>query len=103
MGDALVPGQGLKTKTKPEVKEPKKYQVVLYNDDYTTMEFVVEVLKAVFHKSAAEAHGIMIHVHKRGRGLVGLYPYDIGASKVAKARDMAKRHGYPLKCTLEEA
>lgn len=105
MSDPIVPNRDeqLKTKTRPKVKEPKKYQVILHNDDYTTMEFVVEVLKKVFGKSPVEAHGIMISVHKKGRGIVGLYPYDIAATKVAQTRDMAKRHGYPLKCTLEEA
>ncbi len=101
----MVPGGGeqLKQKTRRKVQEPKKYQVVLHNDDYTTMEFVVEVLKKIFYKSPVEAHAIMMSVHKKGRGLVGLYPYDIGATKVDQTRKMAKRHGYPLKCTLEEA
>jgi ATP-dependent Clp protease adaptor protein ClpS len=105
MSNPTVPGgaEKLKTKTRPKVEGPKKYQVLLHNDDYTTMEFVVEVLKKVFRKSPVEAHAIMMSVHKKGRGLVGLYPYDIGATKVAQTRDMAKRHGYPLKCTLEEA
>lgn len=100
-----MPGgqEGLKEKTRPEVKEPKKYQVVLHNDHYTTMEFVVEVLKSIFHKSPVEAHAIMMNVHKKGRGMVGLYPYDIAATKVEQTRQMARRHGHPLKCTLEEA
>lgn len=105
MSDPVVPGgqEGLKEKTRPEVKEPKKYQVVLHNDHYTTMEFVVEVLKSIFHKSPVEAHAIMMNVHKKGRGMVGLYPYDIAATKVEQTRQMARRHGHPLKCTLEEA
>ncbi len=105
MSDPTIPGgtEQLKPKTRPKVQEPKKYQVVLHNDDYTTMEFVVEVLKKIFRKSPVEAHAVMMSVHKKGRGLVGLYPYDIGATKVEQTRQMAKRHGYPLKCTLEEA
>lgn len=79
------------------------YQVILHNDDYTTMEFVVEVLKAVFRKSAAEAHAIMMSVHKKGRGIVGFFSYDIASTKVQQVRSMARRHGYPLKCTMEEA
>lgn len=79
------------------------YQVVLHNDNYTTMEFVVEVLKTVFHKSPVESHAIMMSVHKKGRGIVGLYSYDIAATKVEQTRAMAKRHGFPLKCTMEEA
>lgn len=93
----------LKEKPRHAVDEPKKYQVVLHNDDYTPMEFVVEVLKKVFRKSPVEAHAIMLNVHKKGRGIVGLYPYDIAATKVKETRGMAKRSGYPLKCTLEEA
>lgn len=77
--------------------------MVLHNDHYTTMEFVVEVLKTVFHKSAVEAHGIMMAVHKKGRGIVGLYPYDIAATKVEQTKKLARRHGHPLKCTMEEA
>lgn len=92
----------LKEKTKKKVSEPKKYRVVLHNDDYTPMEFVVEVLKTIYHKSPVEAHAIMLNVHKRGRGIVGLYPYDIGATKVEQTRRMAKGSGFPLKCTLEE-
>jgi len=93
----------LKEKTRHAVGEPKKYQVVLHNDDYTPMEFVVEVLKKIYRKSPVEAHAIMLNVHKKGRGIVGLYPYDIAATKVKETRGMAKRSGYPLKCTLEEA
>lgn len=105
MSDPIIPGgkEQLKQKSRPKVQEPMKYQVLLHNDDYTTMEFVVEVLKKVFRKSPVEAHAIMMSVHKKGRGLVGLYPYDIAATKVEQTRAMAKRHGYPLKCTLEEA
>ncbi len=105
MSDSNVPGgRGqLQEKTKRKVQEPKKYKVVLHNDDYTTMEFVVEVLKKIFRKSPVEAHAIMLNVHKKGRGIVGLYPYDIGATKVEQVRSMAKKNGYPLKCTLEEA
>ncbi len=77
------------------------YQVILHNDDYTTMEFVVEVLKAVFHKNAAEASVIMLDVHKKGRGVVGLYAHDIAATKVQQTRKSAKQRGFPLKCTME--
>lgn len=93
----------LKTKPKRKVASPPMYQVVLHNDNYTTMEFVVEVLKTVFHKSPVESHAIMMSVHKKGRGIVGLYSYDIAATKVEQTRAMAKRHGFPLKCTMEEA
>lgn len=104
MSDPSVPGldRQLKQKTRRKVQVPKKYQVVLHNDHYTTMEFVVEVLKSVFHKSPVESHAIMMSVHKKGRGIVGLYPYDIAATKVEQTRQLARRHGHPLKCTLEE-
>jgi ATP-dependent Clp protease adaptor protein ClpS len=99
-----VPGinEDTATKTRRKVQEPPKYQVVLHNDHYTTMEFVVEVLKTIFRKSSIESHAIMMAVHKKGRGVVGLYSYDIAASKVEQTKRLARRHGYPLKCTLEE-
>lgn len=105
MGEIFRPDQSgdLKEKQTRKVQEPKKYRVILHNDDYTTMEFVVEVLRVVYHKSPAESHAIMLSVHTKGRGVVGLYPYDIAATKVEQTRSMAKRHGHPLKCTLEEA
>lgn len=104
MSDPNVPGGGeqLKQKTRTRTQEPRKYQVVLHNDNYTTMEFVVEVLKKIFHKSPVEAHAIMMNVHKKGRSVVGLYPYDIAATKVEQTRRLAKHQGFPLKCTLEE-
>lgn len=98
-GDA---GQ-LQTKPRPKVTRPPLYQVILHNDDYTTMEFVVEVLKTIFHKGPAESHAIMMSVHKKGRGIVGLYAYDIAATKVEQTKRLARHHGYPLKCTMEEA
>lgn len=86
-----------------ELKEPEMYLVVLHNDHYTTMDFVVTVLIEVFHKPAPEATKIMLDVHKKGKGLVGTYPYDIAATKVSQVRAMAKKAEYPLKCTMERA
>jgi len=86
-----------------EVKEPDMYNVVLHNDDYTTREFVVEVLQVVFHKPAIEATRIMLDVHKKGRGVVGVYTWDIAQTKVATVHKMAKEREYPLKCTIESA
>ena len=86
-----------------EVKEPDMYNVVLHNDDYTTREFVVEVLQVVFHKPAIEATRIMLDVHKKGRGLVGVYTWDIAQTKVATVHKLAKEREYPLKCTVEAA
>jgi len=84
-----------------ELKEPDMYNVVLHNDDYTTREFVVEVLQVVFHKPAIEATRIMLDVHKKGRGVVGVYTWDIAQTKVATVHKMAREREYPLKCTIE--
>lgn len=85
------------------LQEPKMYRVILHNDHYTTMDFVVEVLMRVFHKPAAEAVKIMLDVHKRGRGVCGVYTYDIASSKVSQVHLMARNREFPLKCSLEEA
>ena len=86
-----------------ELKEPDLYKVVLHNDDYTTKEFVVEVIQVVFHKPAIEATKIMMDVHKRGKGVVGVYTWDIAQTKVAQVRQMAKEREFPLKCSVEPA
>lgn len=86
-----------------ELKEPDMYRVILHNDHYTTMDFVVEVLIRIFHKNAVEATKIMLDVHKKGKGFVGIFPYDIAATKVAQVRQLAKEREFPLKCTLEKA
>jgi ATP-dependent Clp protease adaptor protein ClpS len=86
-----------------ELKEPDQYKVVLLNDDYTSMEFVVAILMSVFQKPIVEATNIMLDVHKKGRGVVGLYPYDIAATKVKKVEDLARANEYPLKCVMEKA
>lgn len=85
------------------LQEPKMYRVILHNDHYTTMDFVVEVLMIVFHKAAAEATKIMLDVHKKGAGVCGVYTYDIASTKVSVVHNMAKRREFPLKCSLEEA
>jgi ATP-dependent Clp protease adaptor protein ClpS len=84
------------------VKEPPMYKVLLHNDDYTTMEFVVEVLMNVFNQSIIEATGIMLNVHKQGTGLCGHYPYDIAETKVDTVHLLARERGFPLKCSMEE-
>jgi ATP-dependent Clp protease adaptor protein ClpS len=86
-----------------EIREPRQYRVILHNDDYTTMDFVVEVLIAVFHKPIVEATKIMLDVHKKGKGICGVYTYDIAATKADQVRQMAKLREFPLKCSLEEA
>lgn len=85
-----------------KIKKPRLYKVIMHNDDFTTMEFVVEVLKTVFNKDLNTSNKIMMNVHKSGRGIVGIYPYDIATTKVAIVLDMAKEEGFPFNITVEE-
>jgi ATP-dependent Clp protease adaptor protein ClpS len=82
-------------------QEPEEYRVILLNDDFTTMEFVVSVLMTIFHKTLPEATKIMIDVHRKGRGVVGEYCYDIAATKINQVHLLARQMGFPLKCTME--
>ncbi len=84
-------------------KRPPMFTVLMHNDDYTTMEFVVEALIAIFHKSPTEANRIMLHIHFKGSGVCGIYPYEIAETKVSKVHDMARKEGLPLRCSLEQA
>jgi len=84
-----------------DLKEPRRYKVVIYNDDFTTMEFVVMILVQVFLKSEAEANALMLQVHHSDQAVVGIYSYDIAVSKVRKATDMAREQNYPLRLTVE--
>lgn len=94
---------GVLTQEEEELKEPDQYRVILLNDDYTTMEFVVTVLVAVFHKSLMDAQLIMLDVHRKGRGDVGVYIYDIAATKINQVHELARQNGFPLKCIMEKA
>jgi ATP-dependent Clp protease adaptor protein ClpS len=93
----------IKEKHKEELKEPDLYRVILFNDHYTTQEFVVGVIMTVFNKSASEAMRIMLDVHRKGKGAVGVYSYDIAATKAGQVRALAKAREFPLKCTVEKA
>jgi ATP-dependent Clp protease adaptor protein ClpS len=84
-------------------QEPTLYNVILLNDDYTTMEFVMHILETLFQKSPAEAYRIMMHVHRSGRGLAGVYTYEVAETKAAKVASLASDAGYPLRATIEEA
>lgn len=84
-----------------EFKKPRMYKVILLNDDYSTMEFVVEVLIAVFHKSDADARQIMLDVHQKGKGIVGAYTYDIASTKIAQVELMAAKRDFPLVAVME--
>ncbi len=88
-------------KTAQKTTKPPLYRVFLLNDDYTSMEFVVEVLQAVFHKAPPEATAIMLHVHRRGKGLCGVYTLEIAETKTEKVHALAKEAGFPLRCDLE--
>lgn len=90
-------------KSKIKVQKPKSYKVVMHNDDFTSMEFVVAVLVDIFKKSIDEANKIMLDVHNRGVGVAGIYSYDIAITKVATAMALAKEEGFPFKLTVEEA
>lgn len=88
--------------TRIEVEKPKKYKVMMHNDNYSTWEFVVDVLKRVFHKSEDEAVKITSNVHNKGKELCGIYPFEVAEMKVSQVQALAKANGYPLRCTIEE-
>ncbi|HET7697309.1 MAG TPA: ATP-dependent Clp protease adapter ClpS [Vicinamibacterales bacterium] len=88
-------------RTRQETKKPELFKVLLLNDDYTTMDFVVEILETVFNKAPAEAYRIMMAVHTQGQGLCGVYPYEVAETKVATVVDLARGNGFPLRATME--
>ena len=90
------------TKTGKKTREPSMYRVLLLNDDYTTMEFVVQILMLVFNKSVEDATRIMLNVHRRGVGICGVYTYDIAETKVDTVHALARENEFPLKCTMEK-
>jgi ATP-dependent Clp protease adaptor protein ClpS len=94
-------GEKVASKTREKVKRPRLYKVLLHNDNYTTMEFVVEILMHVFNKSAEDATRIMLNVHKKGIGLCGVYSYEIAETKVDRVHLLAREHGFPLRCSME--
>ena len=88
---------------KQQAKRPSMYKVLLHNDDYTTMDFVVMVLETIFHKSVEEATLIMLNVHEQGVGVAGVYPRDVAETKAMLVHDLARKNEYPLKCSVEKA
>jgi len=90
------------SETRDEIDEPSMYKVLLHNDDYTTMEFVVEILMLVFNKTPEEAVEIMLNVHQKGIGICGVYTYEVSETKVNTVHDLARDNGFPLKSTMEE-
>lgn len=96
-------GTGVIVRSKPKAKKPSMYKVIMLNDDYTPMEFVVMVLERFFNKSNEEATQIMLHVHQKGVGVCGVYTYEVAETKVTQVMDLAQKHQHPLQCTLEKA
>ena len=91
-----------KEKIRTGLREPKHYRVIMHNDDFTSMEFVVEILTEIFHKEQAEAERLMLTVHHKGKAAVGSYPYDLAVTKVQTAGKRAKEEGFPFRMTVEE-
>jgi len=94
---------GVATKTRTKPKKPSQFKVLMLNDDYTPMEFVVMVLKRFFGMDLEQATRVMLHVHQRGVGVCGIFPYEIAETKVNQVMDFAREHQHPLQCTLEKA
>jgi ATP-dependent Clp protease adaptor protein ClpS len=93
---------GVITRTAPKTKKPSMYKVLLLNDDYTPMEFVVHVLERFFNKARDEATRIMLHVHQKGIGICGVYTFEVAETKVTQVMDFARQHQHPLQCTMEK-
>ncbi|MBG1231635.1 ATP-dependent Clp protease adapter ClpS [Aestuariivirga litoralis] len=91
------------TRSKTKTQKPSLYKVLLMNDDYTPMEFVVHVLESVFNKTSEDAYTIMLHVHTKGVGVCGVYTFEVAETKLSEVMDMAKQDGHPLQCTMEPA
>ncbi len=103
-GDGKGGGQvGIATKTRAKPKKPSQYKVLMLNDDYTPMEFVVMVLKRFFRMDLEQATRVMLHVHQRGVGVCGIFPYEVAETKVNQVMDCARENQHPLQCTLEKA
>ena len=100
-GERKTGGQVLE-KTRPKTQKPSLYKVLLLNDDYTPMEFVVHVLERFFQKNREEATRIMLHVHRRGVGVCGVFTYEVAETKVTQVMDFARNHQHPLQCTMEK-
>ena len=100
--DGVGPTTGVAVKTKAKTKKPSMYKVLMLNDDYTPMEFVVHVLERFFSKNRDQATSIMLHVHQRGVGICGVFTYEVAETKVTQVMDFARAHQHPLQCTLEK-
>ena len=99
---AETPNTGVAVKARPKTRKPAMYKVLMLNDDYTPMEFVVHVLERFFQKSREEATRIMLHVHRRGVGVCGVFTYEVAETKVTQVMDLARQNQHPLQCTIEK-
>ena len=95
-------GTGIVAKTRPKTKKPSLYKVLLLNDDYTPMEFVVHILEKIFGKNREEAVDVMLHVHRHGVGICGIFTFEVAETKVAQVIEFSRRHQHPLQCTMEK-
>jgi len=95
-------GTGIVAKTRPKTKKPSLYKVLLLNDDYTPMEFVVQILESLFGKSREQAVEVMLHIHRHGVGICGLFTFEVAETKVTQVIEFARRHQHPLQCTMEK-
>ena len=101
-GQGTGSGTGVVTKTRSKTKRPSLYKVLILNDDYTPMEFVVHILERFFNKNRQEATRIMLHVHRRGVGICGVYTYEVAETKVTQVMDLARQNQHPLQCVMEK-
>ena len=101
-GDGEDNEQGVAVKSRSKTKKPSMYRVLMLNDDYTPMEFVIHVLESFFNKSHDEATQVMLHVHQKGVGVCGVYTYEIAETKVNQTMDLAQQNQHPLQCTIEK-
>jgi ATP-dependent Clp protease adaptor protein ClpS len=101
-GQGTGTGSGIATKARPKTKKPSLYKVLLLNDDYTPMEFVVLILERFFNKNRDQAVEIMLHVHRHGVGICGVFTFEVAETKVAQVIEFARRHQHPLQCTMEK-
>jgi ATP-dependent Clp protease adaptor protein ClpS len=100
--DGGAPNVGVVTKTRTRTRKPAMYKVLMLNDDYTPMEFVVHVLERFFQKTREESTRIMLHVHRRGVGVCGVFTYEVAETKVTQVMDLARQNQHPLQCTIEK-
>ena len=99
---AETPNTGVAVKARPKTRKPAMYKVLMLNDDYTPMEFVVHVLERFFQKNREESTRIMLHVHRRGVGVCGVFTYEVAETKVTQVMDLARQNQHPLQCTIEK-